>query len=119
MMDPIERVSQLDKGELEVDVKPTEDSEKLKTSLQKLFPDSELALGGPQLTGNTDLSYFKGLLEKQRIRATICSILDANFSAGSSFIDISKLACEAGKVAVDADFPLGRIRLHVAWQKVK
>jgi predicted RNA binding protein with dsRBD fold (UPF0201 family) len=108
-------IEALEEGELEVDVRPTEDALKVEAAVRKLFPDANLVVEAGRMTGTTGLAMFKKIITEERIRTTIATAFEQNASAGRSHIDLAKMAAVAGKVALDEDFPLGRIRLRVAW----
>jgi hypothetical protein len=110
-------IEALKEGFVEADVNPTEDPEKVKAAVLSIFPGAELQTKGQKLAGNAVLSVFKEQLEKEKIRVTICTILDSNFSEGKSYVDLHKLAAVAGRVSVDEEFPLGKIRLTVPWSR--
>jgi len=112
-----ERLEQIVIGHIEADLLPTEDRKKVLLALSNLFPDSRFKEDGYRLIGEVDLSRFKELLEKEKIRTTIEAVLDDNLAGETSFLDLNKTAALAGRVAIDESSPLGKIRLQVPWKK--
>ena len=97
------------KGKIKADLMPTEDPKRLMRSIKKIFPDAELKVEKNKITGESDLEHFNELLANQRIRNTIRDELEKN----KNQLDLSKLACEAGKISLDEGFPLGKVRLTI------
>lgn len=106
-----EIIQKAKQGRILADLRPTEDAAKVKACVLHIFPEARLMEEDGKITGETDLGFFKGILEKQRIRSTIADVMEQNRSGGTTFVDLSKLAAEAGRVGIDEDFPLGKIRL--------
>jgi predicted RNA binding protein with dsRBD fold (UPF0201 family) len=111
-----ERLDALVSGSIEADLMPTEDSQKLILAIQKIFPNADLKKKGENLIGETSLSLFRELIEKQKIRDAVEGVLDSNLREGKSFMDLNKLAALTGKVALDAESPNGKIRLYLHWK---
>lgn len=97
------------KGKIEADLMPTEDPKRLLRSIKKIFPDAELKVEKDKIIGESNLEHFNELLAKQKIRKTIADELKKN----KNRLDLSKLACEAGKVSLNENFPLGKVRLTI------
>lgn len=97
------------KGKIESDLMPTEDPKRLMRSIKKIFPDADLRVEKNKIIGESDLEHFNELLANQRIRNTIHDELEKN----KNQLDLSKLACEVGKISLDEDFPLGKVRLTI------
>lgn len=98
---------------LEIDFKPTEDEKKLVEAVKNVFPNAKLSREKDRLVGETDLGVFMELLRKEKVRKTVRELLVKNKEGKSSHLDISKMACVAGKVGFDEGFPLGKVRLVI------
>ncbi len=92
---------------LEIDIKPTEDIAKLTEAVHKIFPDAHLTHAGGKLTGETDGKEFEQLVNEEQIAAAISK------EGEIGYVDLSKMAAMAGRVALDESFPLGKIRLFL------
>ncbi len=103
-------------GSIEVDLLPTEDVKKVADVVARIFPGSKLSEKDGKMIGSVDLSFFKQLVEKEEIKAVVEAILDKNLSGQRSHIDLNKMAACAGKIGMDEDSPVGKIRLHVDWK---
>lgn len=112
-----ERIEGQDRGYVEADLLNTEDKKKVLTALNNLFPNSKFREMEGKLVGDVDLTFFKKILEKEKIRAAIESVLDENITGQHSYINLNKSAALYGKVALDEDSPVGKIRLQVPWKK--
>lgn len=115
----IAAVEALGEGFVETDLNPTEDAELVKKAVLNIFPGAKLEAKDGKISGKTELSAFKEQLAKEKIRSTVCELLDRNCTGGESFVDLHKMAAVAGKVAIDEDFPLGKIRLKVSWKRLR
>ncbi len=104
------------KGSIEVDLLPTEDVKKVLEAVARIFPDSKLSEKDGKMIGSVDLSFFRQLAEKEGINTAVEAILDKNLSGQRSYIDLNKMAACAGKIGMDEDSPVGKIRLHVDWK---
>jgi predicted RNA binding protein with dsRBD fold (UPF0201 family) len=104
-------------GKIEADLKPTEDPEKVIGAVMRIFPNARLREEHGRIVGDTNLDFFRELLEKQKIRFSFAEILEKNQYGKTTFIDLNKLAAEAGRIGVDEDFPLGKIRLTLTLEK--
>ena len=111
-----ERLESLNRGSVETDILPTEDSKKVLAALGRIFPDSKFSERAGKMVGSVSLSTFKRLAEKEKIRAAVEAILDKNLFGQRSYIDLNKMAACAGKIGMDEDSPIGKIRLHVDWK---
>lgn len=103
-------------GAVEADLLPTEDRKKVADALARIFPGSKLSEKGGKMVGIVGLSFFKQLVEKEKIMAAVEAILDKNLSGQRSHIDLNKMAACAGRIGIDEDSPIGKIRLHVDWK---
>lgn len=96
---------------------PTEDRKKVLLAVSALFPNSKLSEHTGKMTGKVGLSHFKELAEKEKIRAAVEAELDTNIAGARSHIDLNKTAAYSGKVGLDEQSPIGKIRLYVAWER--
>ncbi len=96
-------------ADLKADLKATEDPEKLLMAIKKIFPNSELEIGKDEILGNVKDDDFWELADKQKIRKTLETAIEEN----KGYVDLSKLAAAAGKLGIDEENPLGKIRLSL------
>ena len=91
----------------ELEIKPTEDIEKLKLAVKNLFPDSKPKITSKKITGTTDGKEFWNLADDQMIRSAV----EKEFEKG--FIELSKSAALKGQVNIDIGSSIGNIKLSV------
>lgn len=89
----------------EIEIKPTEDLEKLKLIVSSLFPDATPKITKDKITGETDGTAFWGMVDRLEIRSTI----ENEFENG--YISLSKAAALKGNVSVDIGSSIGSIKL--------
>jgi predicted RNA binding protein with dsRBD fold (UPF0201 family) len=89
---------------VEADLFPTEDAEKLKEALLKIFPDADFKISKDRITAEVDLEKFKELC-KEKSLSTLRELEE------KGEVNLNKLAASAGKIALDEEFPLGTIRV--------
>jgi len=112
-----DRLNSLKIGKVKADLKPTEHKSRVLEALDNLFPSAGFEEKEGNLVAEVELSRFKELLEKEKIRPTVEAVLDENISDDESHIDLNKIAASAGRVAIDEGSPIGKIRLYVPWKK--
>ena len=105
-------------GAVEVDLLPTEDVKKVLEAIARIFPNSKLSERDGKMIGSVDLSFFKQLVEKEDIKTVVEALLDKNLSGQRSYIDLNKMAACAGRIGMEEDSPIGKIRLHVDWKSI-
>ncbi len=103
-------------GSIEVDLLPTEDVKKVLEAVGRIFPDSKLSKKDGKMIGIVSLSFFKQLAENEDITTVVEAVLDKNLSGQRSHIDLNKMAACAGRIGMEEDSPVGKIRLHVDWK---
>jgi len=91
----------------ELEIKPTEDLEKLKLALKNLFPDAKLKITKKKITGKTDGAQFWDLVDAELIRSAV----EKDFQKG--YIEISKAKALEGKVNIDIGSSIGQITLSI------
>ncbi|MGM0405401.1 MAG: RNA-binding domain-containing protein [Thermoplasmatota archaeon] len=90
---------------------PTEDLDKVKTCLSKVFPEAEWKVKEKEIVGESNsLERFAEIIEEMRIRDTVRSYLEAHTKENRCSFTLSKQASCNGKVNLsDEDQPLGGI----------
>jgi predicted RNA binding protein with dsRBD fold (UPF0201 family) len=103
------------KAEGSVRFYPTEDPEKVRRSIENIFPGSRIRKDGDFFSFSTnDLSLFIDRLTEQRIRSTARMLIEKNIDNSGSRFHINKQAALAGKVNfTDGDSPLGDIEVRI------
>ncbi len=103
------------KVNIRTDVNPTEDPEKVQTSVLNIFPSAKLSMDGSKLEGTTfDLERFIDLLKDLRIRDTAVSILERSLSGDRTSFHLHKQVAFASKVNfTDGTSSLGDITVEV------
>lgn len=96
-------------AKLAVDLKPTEDVEKVKRAVLRLFPDAKLKASAKKISGSASLENFFKLAKQQHIRSSLFSAARENLKGENGSIALSKMAACAGMLGLDEDFPLGKI----------
>ncbi len=95
--------------------KPTEDKEKVKTSMLNIFPDLRINEKGNILTGKCpSIDKFKEKLRNQRIRDTARKILLRGKKGNKTVFRINKQVAFIGKICFAEDsHPLGDITVTI------
>lgn len=112
-----ERLDALENGYIEADLKNTEDKKKVLSALDNIFPIHVFSEKEDTIVGEAELAKFRELAEKENIRAAIEAVLDSNLAGETSHIDLNKTAALAGRIGLDEESPIGKIRLRVPWKK--
>lgn len=107
--------------EINAEIKPTENPEKLKRAVKKLFSGSEPKLdeSRKEIEAEANFSQLWEKLKKQRIRDSVIELLRKNKTDGETHLDISKTPAYAGKVSVYAGSSIGKITLHIDWKEAE
>lgn len=96
-------------------VNPSEDPEKVRMAVLRLFPDAVLELQDGSLVGETDdLDTFHSQIRRQRILDTTRSILRKGTGGSSTTFRINKQVAYVGKVSfIEGEAVLGPITVSV------
>ena len=89
------------------DFKKTESAEKLIRGLRNFFPDTNFAVDGDKITGESSLSHFTYLCDVQQ--SIVCAALKKDEE-----IKLDKMAMHAGIIAPCDGSPLGCITIRRA-----
>ena len=95
---------------------PSEDPEKVRAALLKIFPTGEFAIDGERMSGEADLENFAALLRSQRILDTARSQMLGGMRRNSdrTRFNLNKQVATVGKVSfVDYRTALGTIEVTV------
>lgn len=98
-----------------VEVHPTEDREKVRSSILNIFPECELKLNGPGFKFMTSsVETFTQILKDLMIRDTAIMVLERNRESDRTFFFLNKQAAFTGRVNFTAgDSTLGDISIVV------
>ncbi|GEM_PF-3541070 len=96
------------KASIEADLKPTENAKHVEQAIKKIFPDAKLEVLSSEIKGHASLNKFAELVKKQELQGIIKRELE-----DKSYLDLHKIAAVAGKIGLDEEFPLGKIRVHI------
>jgi len=96
-------------AEIIADLRATEDPEKLIKMIKNVFPHSVLKTGKDEILGDIKDSDFWDTVDREKVRDTVEGIIEKN----NGYIDISKTALAAGKIAPDEEHPLGKVRIKL------
>jgi len=98
-----------------VPVFPTEDPEKVRSGIERLFPGSIISMGKERIDFTTDsLDELGLLLEEQRIRDTAVMVLRRNLIEDSTHFYLNKQAALFGRVNfTEGNSSLGDIQVKV------
>ncbi len=93
----------------------TEDPDKLKTCLSKIFPEATWEVKEKEIVGESrSLETFAKIIEDMRIRDTVRSYLEARTKENKCSFTLSKQASCNSKVNLsDEDQPLGGIDITI------
>lgn len=95
-------------------VNPSEDPDKVRESILKIFPDAELELGGKGYSGTASLDRFSNLIRKQRILDATRAVMISNMRGNRTRMNLNKQVATVGKVSfADARPVLGAIEVSV------
>ena len=95
---------------------PSEDPEKVRAALLKIFPTGEFAIDGERMSGEADLENFAALIRRQRILDTARSQMLGGMRRNSdrTRFNLNKQVATVGKVSfVDYRTALGTIEVTV------
>ncbi len=95
---------------------PSEDPEKVRAALLKIFPTGVFEIDGERMSGEADLENFSALIRKQRILDTTRSQMLAGMrrNAAKTRFNLNKQVATVGKVSfVDYRTALGTIEVTV------
>ncbi len=98
-----------------VRIHPTEDPEKVRTSVTNIFPDCEVVMENDMIRFTTeDPSQFVDHISSQVIRDTAARVISHSLQDGSARLHLNKQAAFMKKVNfTDGDSPLGDIDLEI------
>ncbi len=97
-------------------VYPSEDPEKVRAALLKIFPTGEFVLDGGRMSGEADLDNFAQLIRRQRILDTTRAQMKKGMGRSSTKtrFSLNKQVATVGKVSfVDYRIALGTIDVTV------
>jgi predicted RNA binding protein with dsRBD fold (UPF0201 family) len=102
------------------EVHATEDPEKVRKAIVRLFPDVEFLEEGQELVARgTDLTTFKDIIRKMRILDTTRSQLIRGRGEGETSLNINKQVAYVGKVSfIEEETPLGVLRVSISSEDV-
>lgn len=93
---------------------PTEDREKVKAALRKLFPDLRIERDDDRIVGTTEsVERLRELIRNQKIRDTARGQFLAGRRGSSTRVALSKQAAYVGAVNFAAPSPLGAIEVRI------
>lgn len=95
---------------------PSEDPEKVRSALNRIFPTGEFVIEGNRMTGEADLENFSALIRRQRILDTTRSqmLKGMGRSTKKTRFNLNKQVATVGKVSfVDYRTALGTIEVVV------
>jgi len=101
--------------EIEVDVYPTEDPEKIKDAILKLFPDAKLTLLPGKIRGIVyNLDEFGKILREERIRDAARAVFLSSLKNNEIYFELNKQAATKGKISFAVGkVPLGSIKIRI------
>jgi uncharacterized protein len=95
-------------------VYPSEDPEKVKAAVLRLFPGTELSEEGGMLKGAVSLEHFSKVIRRQQILDTARSVFFKGIRDNSTTIRLNKQVATMGKVSfTEMRTVLGAIELTV------
>ncbi len=99
-------------------INPTEDPEKVKKSVQNIFPKGQIKIESEYvlLSGERELLvHFKEILEKRKIRAVARSIMEKRIDGNKVRFYVSKQAALVNVInfSEDNSAPLGDIKIEI------
>lgn len=109
------------KVEIRTPIYPTEDPDKIKKCLSKVFPEAFLEVKDKNLIGEShSLETFTEIIEEMRIRDTVRSYLEDRMTGEKCRFTISKQATCNRKVNLsDEDQPLGGIHVTIKSDEIE
>jgi len=109
------------KVEIRTPIYPTEDPDKIKKCLSKVFPEAFLEVKDKNLIGEShSLETFTEIIEEMRIRDTVRSYLEDRMTGEKCRFTISKQATCNRKVNLsDEDQPLGGIHVTIKSDQIE
>lgn len=101
--------------EIEVDVYLTEDPEKIKDAILKLFPDAKLTLLPGKIRGMAyNLDEFGKILREERIRDAARAVFLSSLKNDEIYFELNKQAATKGKISFAVSkVPLGSIKIRI------
>ncbi len=102
--------------EIETKVYPTEDAEKIKEAILRLFPDAELKILAGKIVGVAhSLEEFGKILKEERIRDAARSVFLSSLRSGDEiYFELNKQAATKGKINFAVgNVPLGSIKVRI------
>ena len=102
--------------EIQAEIYPTEDVEKIKRAILLLFPDAELSVLPGKLVGNAkSMDEFAKILREERIRDAARAVFLSSFKKyGIIEFELNKQAATAGKISFSVgNVSLGNIQVRI------
>jgi len=106
---------------IEAEVNPTEDVEKIKEAILKIFPDAKFEILAGEIRANSqNIENFGKILKEERIRDAARAVLLGNLYDDEIIFRINKQAATVGKISFSVGrVPLGDIKITIRGENLK
>ncbi len=106
---------------IETEVYPTEDVEKIKDAILKIFPDAKIeVLAGEIRALSQSIENFGKILKEERIRDAARSVLLGNLYDDEIIFGINKQAATVGKISFSVgNVPLGDMKITIRGENLR
>ncbi len=109
------------KIEIEAEIYPTEDVEKIRRAILLLFPDAKLSVLPGKLAGKArSMEEFAKILREERIRDAARAVFLSSLKRyGTIEFELNKQAATVGKISFSVgNVPLGNIKVRISGESL-
>jgi predicted RNA binding protein with dsRBD fold (UPF0201 family) len=106
---------------IEAEVYPTEDVNKIKEAILKIFPDAKFEIMGGEIRAKSQsIENFGKILKEERIRDAARAVLLGNLYGDEIIFGINKQVATMGKISFSVGkVPLGDIKITIKGENLR